>query len=37
MVVVARHCEPISCLLTSPKLVLDEVGKAMIQVVECQF
>jgi len=32
--VVARQCEHIFCLLTSPKRNLDEVEKAMIQVVE---
>ena len=37
MLVVARHCELVFCLLTNPKLVLDEVDKAMVQVVECQF
>jgi len=30
----ARHCELIFCLLTSPKWDLDEVEKAMIPVVE---
>jgi len=32
--VVARHCELIFCVLTSPKRHLDEVEKATIQVVE---
>jgi len=35
--VVARHCELIICLLTSPKCDLGEVGKAMIQLVEWNF
>ena len=34
---VARHCELIFCLLTSPKCDLDEFEKAMIQVVEWHF
>ena len=33
----ARHCELIFCLFTSPKCDLDEVEKAMIQVVEWHF
>ena len=32
--VVARHCELIFCLFTSPKCDLDEVEIALIQVVE---
>ena len=34
---VARHCELIFFFLTSPKLYLNEVEKAMIQVVEWHF
>jgi len=35
--VVARHCELIFCLLTSPKCDLNEVEKAMFQVVKWHF
>ena len=37
MLVVARHFELIFCLLTSSKLNLDEIEKAMILVVECHI
>jgi len=35
--VVARHFKIIFCFMTSPKCDLEEVEKAMIQVVEWQF
>ena len=35
--VIARHCELIFCLLSTPKCDFDKVEKAMIQVFECHF
>ena len=34
---VVRHCELIFCLMTRPKWDLDEVEKALIEVVEWHY